>query len=186
NLLVRNGPKPVPTHLPTVGPVALAGLLPGIDPSFFGRQPQVEYDFGVQPGGGPRQVRLEVRGGQTLAVNTWGDLALQMRNDMVWHLKPVFYQTIAGVRREISGRYELKTPHQVDFLVGAYDPHRPLVIDPVILAQSTYLGGSGDDVGFGIAVDSAGSAYVTGDTASANFPTTAGAYRTTSPGGGYH
>jgi Beta-propeller repeat len=39
------------------------------------------------------------------------------------------------------------------------------------LVYSTYLGGSGTDQGFGIAVDSAGNAYVTGLTSSANFPT---------------
>jgi hypothetical protein len=36
---------------------------------------------------------------------------------------------------------------------------------------STYLGGADSDVGLGIAVDSAGNAYVTGVTASTNFPT---------------
>ena len=39
------------------------------------------------------------------------------------------------------------------------------------LIYSTYLGGSGDDSGSGIAVDAAGSAYVTGQTSSTNFPT---------------
>ena len=43
----------------------------------------------------------------------------------------------------------------------------PLVIDPV-LVYSTYLGGRGDEYGFGIAVDSSGNAYVTG---SARVPT---------------
>jgi uncharacterized protein (TIGR03437 family) len=39
------------------------------------------------------------------------------------------------------------------------------------LVYSTYLGGSGTDSSSGIAVDSAGSAYITGQTNSANFPT---------------
>ena len=39
------------------------------------------------------------------------------------------------------------------------------------LLYSTYLGGDGYDWGYGIAVDSAGFAYVTGETQSSNFPT---------------
>jgi uncharacterized protein (TIGR03437 family) len=40
------------------------------------------------------------------------------------------------------------------------------------IAYATYLGGSGGDAGLGIAVDSAGSAYVVGTTGSQNFPVT--------------
>ncbi len=50
------------------------------------------------------------------------------------------------------------------------------------LAYSTYIGGSGDDFGSGIAVDSTGAAYVTGYTNSTNFPTTAGVISTTNAG----
>src|SRR2546426_1112502 len=62
---------------------------------------------------------------------------------------------------------------QVGVWVAAYDTNKPLVIDPT-LAYSTYLGGDSLDEGFGIAVDGAGNAYVTGLTASLNFPSTVG------------
>ncbi len=43
------------------------------------------------------------------------------------------------------------------------------------LVYATYLGGAADDVGHGIAVDSAGQAVIAGTTHSTNFPTTSGA-----------
>ncbi len=39
------------------------------------------------------------------------------------------------------------------------------------LEYATYLGGNGIDIGRGVAIDTAGNAYVTGQTTSANFPT---------------
>ena len=54
--------------------------------------------------------------------------------------------------------------------------------DGTALAYSTYLGGSGGDYGYGIAVDSSDHAYVTGLTTSTGFPVTPGALQAT--GGG--
>ena len=56
-------------------------------------------------------------------------------------------------------------------------------LDPTgsVLVYSTYLGGSAADEALGIAIDSAGNAYVTGDTASTDFPK-ANAYQTSLAG----
>lgn len=45
------------------------------------------------------------------------------------------------------------------------------------LVYSSYLGGTGDDGGSGITVDTVGDVYLTGFTQSTNFPTTSGAYQ---------
>jgi Beta-propeller repeat len=52
------------------------------------------------------------------------------------------------------------------------------------LIYSTYLGGTGDDLGLGIATDRARKVYVTGSTNSADFPITPGAYDTKYNGAG--
>jgi hypothetical protein len=51
--------------------------------------------------------------------------------------------------------------------------------DGAALVYSTFLGGTGDDVAYGIAVDGAGAAFTTGRTYSGDYPTTPNAYRAT-------
>jgi hypothetical protein len=64
----------------------------------------------------------------------------------------------------------------VDAFVAKLNPSGSLV-------YLTYLGGTGDDRAFGIAVDTSGNAYLTGWTYSTNFPTTAGARQRVLGGG---
>src|SRR5205823_6011033 len=52
-----------------------------------------------------------------------------------------------------------------DAFIAKFDPAG------AALKYSTYLGGSDDDFGYGIALDSQGDAYVTGMTRSFDFPT---------------
>ena len=119
---------------------------------------------------------------EKLEIDTQGDLVLHTVVGPIHQRKPVIYQEVDGVRKEIPGGYVLKGEHQVSFKVAAYDASQPLVIDPVLF-YSTYLGGNALDAGFGIAVDAVGNAYVTGFAVSTNFPTTVGAFQTTSGGG---
>ncbi len=100
---------------------------------------------------------------------------------------PSIYQETGGTRRTIAGAWRLDSAHQAGFRVASYDRTKPLVIDPVLI-YSTYLGGSGVSQGDGLGgvgdlggldfVDSSGNMYLSGNTYSADFPTTSGAFQT--------
>ena len=73
----------------------------------------------------------------------------------------------------MAANYTLREGNQAGFTLGEYDHSAKLVIDPVIV-YSTFLGGTGVESGYGIAVDTAQSVYVAGSTASTDFPLTGG------------
>ena len=135
-----------------------------------GNQRQLEYDFIVAPGADPASIRLAFQGAERMSLDAQGNLVLHPSGGDVVEHAPVVYQEVEGVRRSVAGRYVLQESGQVGFALGAYDVSQPLTIDP-ILSYSTYLGGKSGDDGYGIAVDSAGNAYIIGDTISNNFPT---------------
>ena len=137
---------------------------------YYGNQRQLEYDLIVAPGSDPEAIQLAFEGEDELEIDARGDLVLYSDGGQVRLHKPLVYQEVDGVRREIAGAYVLNGGRQVSFEVAAYDAGKPLIIDPV-LSYSTYLGGAGADRGLGIAVDGSGNAYVTGLTRSTDFPT---------------
>ncbi len=180
NYFIGNDPGKWRTNVPTFAKVHYENLYPGIDLIYYGNQGQLEYDLVVRPGADPKEITLGFQGAEKLKLDNQGDLLLHTATGTIRQRKPFIYQEIDGARREIAGGYLLKGAHRLGFQIAAYDRSRPLVIDPALF-YSTYLGGSDNDVGLGIAVDSSGNAYVTGYTISTDFPTTAGAFQPSSP-----
>jgi hypothetical protein len=182
NYFIGNDPANWRTNISSYARVTYDDVYPGIDLVYYGNNGQLEYDFLVSPGVDPSDITLNFAGADGVDINGQGDLVLHTAAGDVVQQKPFTYQEIGAARHEVASRYVLDGA-QVRFEVGGYDATQPLVIDPLVLGYSTYLGGSGDDRGFARAVDSNGNAYVSGYTLSPNFPTTVGAFDTSSDAG---
>lgn len=170
NHLVGNDRSAWRTGIPTFGKVSYESVYPGVDLLYHGAKGALEYDFIVKPGADPGVISLAFGGTQSLKIADDGDLVLSTSAGDLRQTKPRLYQEgAAGRQEEVPGRFVLRPGNQVGFEVGAYDAARPLVIDPV-LDYSTFLGGSANDFGWGIAVDRAGKTHLGGETSSAVFP----------------
>jgi len=172
NYLLGNQACGWQTNVPLYQKVSLHNLYPGIDLVYYGNQTRLEYDFVLAPKAAPAAIRLGFEGAQSLKITKQGELVVGLSGGQVVWQRPVVYQQVGAKRIAVAGRYALLGKDQVGFQLGRYDTRKPLVIDPV-LAYSTYLGGNGNSTALGIAVDSAGNAYVAGTT---NAGTSSGTY----------
>ena len=178
NYFIGNDPKKWSTNVPLLSRVQYRNVYPGVDLVYYGNQQQLENDFIIAPGADPQFITMSFTGAEKLSLDAQGNLVLAGREGEVRFEKPRIYQETDGTQREIQGGYVLKDANEVGFQMAAYDTTKSLVIDPV-LSYSTYLSGNYSDIAYGIAVDSAGNAYLTGVTGSTNFPTTPGAFQAT-------
>jgi hypothetical protein len=178
---IGNDPTRWRRGIPTYSKVQYADVYPGVDLVYYGNQRELEYDFIVAPGADPDQIVWRIEGA-TASVDGEGNLVLRAAQGPAVFRRPVVYQTDGDRKVQVRGEFTV-AGNRVGFRLGRYDHSKSLVIDPV-LSYATYLGGSRTDaigatsgpgiaqVGStqGLAIDGAGSVYVTGRTYSLDFP----------------
>jgi beta-propeller repeat-containing protein len=169
NYFIGSDPARWRSGLPRYGEVRYSGLYPGVDLSYSADGRPLKGTYTVAAGADPGRIRWRYDGGEA-RLDGAGRLHVGAGDAELVEEAPVAWQEVEGGRVPVAARYVLDGDGTVGFALGAYDGHRPLVIDPVIV-YSTYLGGSIFEIAWEVAADAAGNAYIAGYTASSNFPT---------------
>ncbi len=159
NYLIGNNPAKWHRNIPLFSRVRYAGVYPGVDLVYYGKQGKLEYDFEVAPSAEPSQVALRFQGAEALALSAEGDLVLSTGSGDLRFQAPHIYQQIGADQKQVAGHFVLRDNSTVGFEVSDYDRSRALVIDPV-LVYSTYLGGTGAETSPVVAVDSSSNIYL--------------------------
>ena len=133
-------------------------------------RPGSSTDLVVAPGADVGRIQLRFDGAASERVDDNGDLVMRLADAEVRQFRPVVYQEWDNGRHLLSARYVLDAAGHVGFEITGGRADKTLIIDPV-LAYSSFLGGSGIDVGHAVAVDGNDNLYVTGATYSTDFPT---------------
>jgi hypothetical protein len=175
----RGKPEEWHTGVPTYARLVYRDLWPGIDLVYSGTANRLKYEFVVRPGADPSAIRLAYQGVSEIAVDKDGALEVSTPRGSFRDDVPAAYQEIDGQRCAVPLAYRLAEKEPAagyQFAVGEYNKTRTLVLDPAVLVYCGFVGGSGDDYGYGIDVDTSGNVYIAGQTASseATFPVTAG------------
>src|SRR5262249_44757243 len=165
---LRGDGYPQRTNIRSYKKVRYSEIYPGIDVEYHGNGRQLEYDFIVKPGSSADRIRIGFAGVRGVSLDSSGDLVLKTDAQPIVQRKPHVYQEVDGHEEVIDAEYVIRGSH-VGFKLGNYDKTKPLVIDPV-LVYSTFFGGTGSEIAYGIAVDPVGGIYVTGATSSTDIP----------------
>ncbi len=147
--------------------VEYKNIYPGIDLTCYGDMGHFEFVYVIRPGADPENIRLAINGINNKNIDENGNLILNLTGGRIIQHAPRAYQIIDGIPTPIDVDYLLNND-EVKFKVPEYNHKKTLFISPK-LDYASYLGGTGFERSYSIAVDNNGFAYVAGATSSPIF-----------------
>ena len=171
------------TNIESDNEILFYNIYKNIDLRYYMSVSGLKYEFIVHPGGNPNDITIEVSGNMRLSTSKTS-IALFEKSD----LNSQIYvdndlNVFQGLNVIISASFTQISINSYGFNIEKYDSSIDLIIDPIWLGFSTFLGGDMYDQLSDIAIDDQGNTYLTGYTESTNFPNVNGIYQSldTSP-----
>jgi gliding motility-associated-like protein len=158
-------------------------LYQGIDVEVYNTGNNMEYDYIVAPGADASQIQVRYHGVPSVSLIE-GNVVVSTGLGTNTETKPVAYQIINGIKKNITCTYRLIDQQTVAFnFPDGYNQSMQLIIDPVLIC-SGYSGSTADNWAYTATYDAGGNIFSGGIVTAIGYPTTAGAYQTTFAGGG--
>jgi len=184
-------------HIPTgiakmkgYNKVVCNGVYPNVDMQLYSNSEGMKYYFITRPGGNPDDIVMKFEGATSVDVKSDGGLRVTTPlGNIEYEPGHAYAINPSGnvVPMPWQAKFEKVTSNSVKFDIHSFPSFMPLIIQvdkghkfstaggPIRnLEHSTFLGGNGDDFGHDVQVDNTGNVYLTGITASTDFPVTVG------------
>ncbi|HIA36137.1 MAG TPA: hypothetical protein EYN89_05220, partial [Flavobacteriales bacterium] len=165
------------------GTIRYRDLYPGIDLAIYGGG-GLKYDFIVEPGSPPSDIRMKYEGADALSIKE-GALHISTSVNELVESKPYAYQVIDGKQVEVACNFYL-AGNEVSFqFPQGYDNAKTLIIDPSVIF-STFSGSTEKVYGSTGTYDQLGNGYCAGESLGHTineYPATTGAFSSTVFGG---
>jgi gliding motility-associated-like protein len=181
NFYIGSDPSSWASNVSSYGQLNYQKVYTNTDLSIYESSNSMKYEFIVNPGGDPANIKLQYKGVDNIYLKD-GELHIKTSVNEIVEQAPYIYQTINGKEVTVAGKFEL-TDSVVTFkITGKYSKKYTLVIDPKLIF-STYSGSVADNWGNTGTFDEAGNMYSGGTVFGVGFPTTLGAFQQSFAGG---
>jgi gliding motility-associated-like protein len=183
NYLIGNDPRKHKLNVTDYGEINYNNIYDNIDLRYYANENQLEYDYILWPGAQINSIKMNCDGIEKIEINDKAELEITTAWGKVKEKTPYAYQIVNGIKKTVAVHYALLNKTTYGFkALEEYDKSKPLIIDPVILKWSTFVGGTNAGGSISdIAVDAAGNSYGLSSYTSL-FPVTPGAFRTSGSG----